>query len=241
MNKVIRHYHGHLSGVYSLAIHPTLDLLMTGGRDSCVRCWDVRTAKQVMMLGGHTNTVGAIACNATDPQVISGSHDCTVKLWDLAKGRSITTLTHHKKAIRDLVVAPFEFSFMTGAADNLKKWQCKDGSFLRNFQGHNSIINTLAVNQDGVLVSGGDDGTMRMWDYKTGYCFQQLETVAQPGSLECEAGIYAAQFDNSGSRLVTCEADKTIKIWKEDLEADPMSHPVDKTAWTKECRMLKRF
>ena len=41
MNKVIRHYHGHLSGVYSLALHPTLDLLFTGGRDSCVRVWDV--------------------------------------------------------------------------------------------------------------------------------------------------------------------------------------------------------
>jgi hypothetical protein len=25
-NKVIRHYHGHLSGVYSLSLHPTLDV-----------------------------------------------------------------------------------------------------------------------------------------------------------------------------------------------------------------------
>jgi pleiotropic regulator 1 len=33
-NKVIRNYHGHLSGVYSLAQHPTLDVIMTGGRDA---------------------------------------------------------------------------------------------------------------------------------------------------------------------------------------------------------------
>lgn len=32
-NKVIRHYHGHLSGVYSMALHPTVDVLCTGGRD----------------------------------------------------------------------------------------------------------------------------------------------------------------------------------------------------------------
>lgn len=32
--QVIRHYHGHLSGVYSMALHPSLDVLMTGGRDS---------------------------------------------------------------------------------------------------------------------------------------------------------------------------------------------------------------
>lgn len=36
-NKVIRHYHGHLSGVYSLDIHPTLDVLVTAGRDATAR------------------------------------------------------------------------------------------------------------------------------------------------------------------------------------------------------------
>lgn len=36
-NKVVRNYHGHLSGVYTLELHPTLDLLITGGRDSVAR------------------------------------------------------------------------------------------------------------------------------------------------------------------------------------------------------------
>ena len=36
-NKVIRQYHGHLSGIYCLTLHPTLDLLVTGGRDSTAR------------------------------------------------------------------------------------------------------------------------------------------------------------------------------------------------------------
>ena len=34
-------------------------------------------------------------------------------------------------------------------------------------------------------------------------------------------------FDLTGSRLVTCEADKTIKMWKEDENATPESHPID--------------
>lgn len=36
-NKVIRQYHGHLSGVYSLSLHPTLDVLVTSGRDATAR------------------------------------------------------------------------------------------------------------------------------------------------------------------------------------------------------------
>lgn len=36
-NKVIRQYHGHLSGVYSLSLHPTIDVLVTSGRDATAR------------------------------------------------------------------------------------------------------------------------------------------------------------------------------------------------------------
>lgn len=36
-NKVIRHYHGHLSAVQDLAIHPTLDILVSCARDSTTR------------------------------------------------------------------------------------------------------------------------------------------------------------------------------------------------------------
>jgi len=33
-------------------------------------------------------------------------------------------------------------------------------------------------------------------------------------------------FDVTGTRLITAEADKTIKMWKPDAEATPDSHPV---------------
>ena len=60
---------------------------------------------------------------------------------------------------------------------------------------------------------------MYFWDWKTGYNFQRLQTIPQPGSIDPEMGIYAMTFDHSGSRLITCEADKTIKIYKEDETA----------------------
>lgn len=86
------------------------------------------------------------------------------------------------------------------------------------------------------------------------------------GSLDAETGIYAAAFDLSGryvtasilfitifylfaflellngfSRLITCEADKSIKIWKENSTADENSHPIDVNGWSKQYLALKRF
>ena len=37
--------------------------------------------------------------------------------------------------------------------------------------------------------------------------------------MDSEAGVYSMTFDESGSRLITCDADKTIKIYKEDETA----------------------
>lgn len=225
-NKVIRHYHGHLSGVYSLALHPELDVLMTGGRDSACRVWDMRTKLQAMCLTGHDNTVGCIASQRENPQVITGSYDSTVKLWDLAAGKCMSTLTYHKKGVRALAVHPKEFTLMSASADNIKKFGLPRGTFMHNMLSQQkTIVNALSCNEDNVVVSGGDNGSLWFWDYKSGHNFQQAQPKVQPGSMEAEAGIFASTFDRTGSRLITVEADKTIKMWKEDEDATPESDP----------------
>jgi pleiotropic regulator 1 len=60
-----------------------MDLLVTGGRDSTARIWDIRTKVQVGVLAGHQNTIESILCQSDEPQVITGSHDKMIKFWDL--------------------------------------------------------------------------------------------------------------------------------------------------------------
>ncbi|XP_065210901.1 pleiotropic regulator 1 [Planococcus citri] len=225
-NKVIRHYHGHLSAVYSLALHPSLDILLTAGRDATARVWDMRTKANVHTLTGHTYTVASVIAQDCEPQVITGSHDCTIRLWDLAAGRSITTLTHHKKSVRSVIFHPTLYMFASASSDNIKQWRCPEGKFVQNLFGHNAIINCLAINGDGVMVSGGDNGTIHCWDWRTGYNFQRLQAPVQPGSMDSESGISAMCFDQSGTRLITAEADKTIKVYREDETATEESHPI---------------
>ncbi|KAI3903607.1 hypothetical protein MKW98_032261 [Papaver atlanticum] len=202
-NRVIRSYHGHLSGVECLALHPTIDLLLTGGRDSVCRVWDIRTKMQVFALSGHHNTVFSVIARSTDPQVVT----------DLRYGRSTVTLTQHKKSVRAMVHHPTERSFASASGDSIKKFGLPRGEFHHNMLSQQkTIINAMAVNKDGVMATGGDNGSLRFWDWKSGHNFQQSQTIAQPGSLD-----------------ITCEADKTIKMWKQDEYASPQSHPLNYT------------
>lgn len=45
--------------------------------------------------------------------------------------------------------------FASGSTDNIKLWKNPRGEFMQNLTGHNTMINALTVNEDGVLVSGG--------------------------------------------------------------------------------------
>ena len=65
----------------------------------------------------------------------------------------------------------------------------------------------------------------RFWDYNSGHCYQQVDPLVQPGSLESEAGVYASSFDMTGSRLITCNADKTIGCFKPVEDATEATHP----------------
>lgn len=47
------------------------------------------------------------------------------------------------------------FTFATGSADNVKKWKYPNGDFMLNFDPHNTVVNAMAVNSEGVCVTGG--------------------------------------------------------------------------------------
>ncbi|KEH37238.1 hypothetical protein MTR_2g436500 [Medicago truncatula] len=40
-----------------------------------------------------------------------------------------------------------------------------------------TIINAMAVNEEGVMVTGGDNGSMWFWDWKSGHNFLQSQTI----------------------------------------------------------------
>lgn len=72
-----------------------------------------------------------------------------------------------------------------------------------NHRCYGSILISIQINQDNVLVSGGDDGSLKFWDWESGYNYQDILSQPQPGSIAAENGIFALTFDRSGTRLLS--------------------------------------
>ena len=60
--------YGHLSAVYFMALDLNTDVLVTAGRDSTARVWNMWTKINVHTLVGHTNTVASVIHQITVPQ-----------------------------------------------------------------------------------------------------------------------------------------------------------------------------
>ncbi|KAJ3006059.1 UNVERIFIED_CONTAM: pre-mRNA-splicing factor prp46, partial [Siphonaria sp. JEL0065] len=127
---------GHLGWVRSIAVDPGNEWFATGAGDRTIA--DVKTQE-------------------ADPQIITASSDSTIKLWDFAALKSTCTLTNPKKSVRALAINPNEYTFASASTDNIKQWKCPRGEFIQNLAGHNAVVNTLAINQDNVCFSGGDN------------------------------------------------------------------------------------
>eukprot|EP00835_Amoeboradix_gromovi_P004487 NODE_352_length_10276_cov_0.244178.p3 type:complete len:356 gc:universal NODE_352_length_10276_cov_0.244178:1133-66(-) len=207
-NKAIRKYHGHLHGVYCIALSDTGLWMASGGRDACCRIWDVRTRKQELVLTGHEKTISSVLIK--DNHIITGGMDSTIRIYDKRNGEMIKGLTQHMNGVRSLVAHPTLNCFFSASSNNIKVWKFDTYSHFNDLECENGIINSLSCNES-TLVAGNESGQLQFFDTEIMRKIYTIQSLPQPGSLDSESAILKCCFN--GETLFTGEADKTIKIW----------------------------
>ncbi|KAG8772539.1 hypothetical protein FRC12_003025 [Ceratobasidium sp. 428] len=67
--------------VFTVAVHPTEPLAVSGGEDDLGYIWDLNTGEVVVKLTGHTDSVVAAGFSADGQLVATGGMDGHVRLW----------------------------------------------------------------------------------------------------------------------------------------------------------------
>ncbi len=81
---------------------------------------------------------------------------------------------------------------------------CISDSLINTLSGHKGSVTSVSFDREGLLASGSNDTTIKLWNTKTGEC---LRTLTGHGSF-----VNSVSFDAEGL-LASGSADSTIKLW----------------------------
>jgi WD40 repeat protein len=165
---------GHPQGVTALCVSG--QQLISAGVDRSVRVWNLATGQLMRTLTGHEGIVYGVASSAKTPAkslwIASAGEDRSVRLWNGETGQLVRVLRGPASAIYSLAISPDRTEVMAGeAGGEIRAWDMATGAERFHLAGHPGGVNSLCF-QGGQepqwLFSGGEDGSVRVWEAKTG-------------------------------------------------------------------------
>lgn len=153
--------------------------------------------------------VKAVAFSPDSEIIISASINGKIKLWDI-KGKGLERgVFYHDSEVRCLAVDPNSNTLASGDVEgDIKLWNLGSLSDqpIKILRQNQQTINSLAFSSDGKrLVSGANNGTIKIWDTKT---WKEYSVNGQ--HLE---SVNSVAFSPDGCLIASGSDDKKIKIW----------------------------
>lgn len=226
---------GHRDGVWSVTFSPMgnqgglAKILASGSHDQTIKLWDINTGQTLRTLQGHTSWVWSVAFAADGQTLVSGSADQTVKQWDVSNGQCIRTWRGRSNGVWSVAFCPDVGAYshtplLASVSDDqtVRLWDVSSGQVLKSFRGHSNGVWSVAFSPmppnppyqgglGGILASGSDDQTVRLWDISNGKALRTLQ-----GHTGWVWSVAFSPMGNQGGLvqiLASSGADRTVRIW----------------------------
>lgn len=160
---LIRSLGSHALRVNSVSILDDGSVAASGGQDGVVHVHRLRD-QSIQFLSGHTDEINAVLVSRIGEELIvvsSAGKRLPFKLMMQFKGFVERTDTR------------------TSRDNTIRVWNVADGTLRHTLEGHTAAVRSLA-SRSRLLLSGSDDGTIRMWDLQEGKSLGILGSQGAP-------------------------------------------------------------
>lgn len=157
--------------ILSIATSDDDRYLAVGGRDNCVRIFDVRTlgksstaSSPITTLAGHKKAVTSLAFRSRTLDLYSGSEDRCIRRYDLNAMTYVETLYGHQSPVLGIDCANKNRPVSIARDRTARVWKVEDDSHLVFRPGGDvGSAECVSAIQDGWFVTGHDDGRLALW------------------------------------------------------------------------------
>lgn len=206
-------FKGHTHAVNSVAISPDGSTVVSGSSDCTIKVWDFFTGKCLNTFRGHKDWVEKVYFSENGKVVYSVSYDEVGLVLDLKSGECVETFEGNVVSIaldRSEVYHQNGRTIIVIAGNNeIISCDRNTGEDIITYRGHSDSVNYITVSPDGkTFISGSDDCSIKLWDFKTGACLATFDGAPRP--------FTSVAFYPNGNLLISGSWNE-IKIWDLDL------------------------
>jgi WD40 repeat protein len=192
--------------VWSVALSPDGQKLITSGYDGKIIVWNVAEKKPAHTIE-KKGWIRALALSADGTKLAAGQEDGNVVLFELAAEgpKELKAIKVHDAAVYDLAFSPDGATLATCSTDKLAKlWDWNAGTEKAKLEGHGDAVWAIAFAKDGSLATCGADRKIKLWDGAG------KETGTLEGHKDWVADV---AFSTDGAQLASASHDRTVKLW----------------------------
>ena len=185
-----------------VAFSPDGKTLATGGRDNCIRLWDVGTAKLKLAIPAHSAQAGvsrlAFFPDGKTLASASWAGDGTVKLWEVAGGKQLQVVGMDEGGIGFLAVSPDGNFLAWGGKIHLYEVQARREARCLSPPG---AVDSVAFSPDSKLLASANGGaTVRSGDVAGG---RSRSATCRQGQYHWPPARQAIAFSGDGNTMAT--------------------------------------
>jgi WD40 repeat protein len=186
----------HTDEVNAVAFNADGEFLATGSADKYVKKFNVATGELMRQFEGHTGHVLGVAWRADGSQLVSSGADQSINTWNAVTGDRITKIEGYNKQVTAVRYIGQTQFFMAISGDPFVRMHNGDnGGVQRNFSGAGDYLYALDVTpnaDNGVVVAGGHDGVLRIWNTANAQLLHELAAPVEPTEVSTPPATAAA-------------------------------------------------
>ncbi len=156
----------HEAPIWSLAFSPNGDFVLSGAADGTIGIFGKAMSYPVLMTG-HLDDVTAVAWKPDGRQFASASYDQSVTIWNAPSWEKDAKLQIRSRVL-DIDWAPDD-RICVALEDGTIALVTLSPFSTRTFEGHTGAVDLVSCfARAPILISDSSDGTIRLWDIRTG-------------------------------------------------------------------------